>query len=105
MGSTAAERHERVALWKDEGDENIGGIEWSSIRPQDLREMCMTGKWDIDFMAIQGTSRRLFHNEHVLSFIKANQAKILQSCILRPARLSNCRQGLIFAYFSNQVLK
>jgi hypothetical protein len=43
---------ERVSLWKDEGDENTGRIEWSSVRPQDLVQLMDHGKWDIDFIGI-----------------------------------------------------
>lgn len=89
-----------VKLWKDEGDENIGRIEWTSVRPQDLREMTLHGKWDIDFIGIQGNASILLNNDHVLSFIVGSQARILQTCILRPVRLSNCGRGLILAYFS-----
>jgi hypothetical protein len=62
--------------------------------------MTLNGNWDIDFVSIQGNAVRLLTNDHVLSFIRGSQAKILQTCILRPARLSNCGRGLILAYFS-----
>jgi hypothetical protein len=89
----------RVTLWKEEGEENIGNLMWTAVSRQELGRFCETGSWDIDFMAILAPIQNLFANVSAMSFIRTSQCQILQNCILRPLRLSNSRQGLVFAKF------